>query len=433
MLIQFSVENYRCFRDRVTLSMVPASADKSHWAERVVSSAHGTKMNVLKAAAILGANASGKSTLIHAIRFMKDFVAGSSRERLKDSPTGVTPFRLDAQHAAKPSKFEAVFLQDSIRWVYGFAVDSQRVVEEHLSNYPVRGERVLFTRKLDGKGKTAEFYFGPSWGGPAKALRELTRENALLLSVGAQMKSPIAERVYDWFTKVLREVSWFPTAGGEFAFTSMAARNDDGLRTRFRRFLQQADLGIADFSVRQVPLAESRTWLQLPETVRRNFAERTPPDATDLDVRTTHLLADDPRKQRSVEFPLEDESDGTQKLYALAGPLLFVLDHGCTVAVDELDARLHPLLTQWVVGLFQRSESNPKGAQIIFTAHDASLLERGLLRRDQVWLTEKDAQGSSELYSLWDFEKPPRQQENLRRGYLAGRYGAVPIPGRHVP
>ena len=189
MLIQFSVENYRCFRDRVTLSMVPASADKSHWAERVVSSAHGTKMNVLKAAAILGANASGKSTLIHAIRFMKDFVAGSSRERLKDSPTGVTPFRLDAQHAAKPSKFEAVFLQDSIRWVYGFAVDSQRVVEEHLSNYPVRGERVLFTRKLDGKGKTAEFYFGPSWGGPAKALRELTRENALLLSVGAQMKS----------------------------------------------------------------------------------------------------------------------------------------------------------------------------------------------------------------------------------------------------
>ena len=131
----------------------------------------------------------------------------------------------------------------------------------------------------------------------------------------------------------------------------------------------------------------------------------------------------------AIRVPLDliDESDGMQKLYALAGSWLKALKCGRVLVVDELDARLHPLLTRWLITQFHDPLTNPHGAQLIFATHDASLLDAKLFRRDQIWFTERDRAGATSLYSLWDFKNTPRKEENVRKGYLAGRYGAIPL------
>ena len=163
----------------------------------------------------------------------------------------------------------------------------------------------------------------------------------------------------------------------------------------------------------------------MPERLQKTFAEKFTGDVTD--VETIHAGVNVTGDAIRVPLELIDESDGTQKLYALAGPWLQVLRLGQVLVVDELDARLHPLLTRWLITQFHDPVTNPLGAQLIFTTHDASLLDAKLFRRDQLWFTERDRAGATSLYSLWDFKKKPRREENVRKGYLAGRYGAIPL------
>ncbi|MCK4658467.1 MAG: AAA family ATPase [Phycisphaerae bacterium] len=437
MLIEFSVENFLSFRERITLSMVRAASDRSS-PENVIESAQGTKLNLLRSVALYGPNASGKSNLLNALRFMNWFVCNSSRNGVADGKIGVVPFKLDEACLSKPSTFEIVFLQKGVRYVYGFSVDSKLVREEWLSSYPRGQQRVLFNRGINDETGKPDYYFGPSWEGPKRQLTELTRPNALLISVGAQFNQKIAQAVHSWFSQCLRTVSWFPTMGSECAFTCEEAHEKPALRGEILQYWRMADPGIEDFVVEAVPLQENIAVSHLPDTVKRSLleaishAETLSCEVRAFKINAMHTGIDKRGKAGTIRFDFDEESDGTQKLFALAGPWRYVLEHGCVVVVDELDARLHPLLTRWLIQLFHRAETNPHGAQLIFATHDASLLERRpqgqpLFRRDQIWFTEKGARGGTSLYSLWDFCKPPRKEENIRLGYLAGRYGAVPF------
>lgn len=429
MLIEFSVENYRSIRDKATLSMVAARKDmlqqNVHW------QAQGTDFDLLKSVGVFGANASGKSNLLNAMHFMASFVRESYRQD-PEGVSGIAPYRLDKKFESDSTSFEAVILVKGVRFVYGFSIAASRVEREWLSTSPKGQQRVLFDRNASPADDDPSFYFGPSWTGARNQLEKMVRPDALLLSVAAAFNHDLASQVYDWFSNRLRRVSWFPTHGSERQFTCLTTRKSKEIKERCLKFWKQADPAIQDFRVREIPMQESIDWRKLPKKVRHDLASMLPSPANMLDVKALRHGVNEHGDSIDVEFDFDDESDGTQKFFALAGPWNYVLDNGCVLIVDELDARLHPWLTIWLIQLFHNETTNPSGAQLVFSTHNESIMDRRilgkpLLRRDQIWFTEKDSNGATSLYSLWDFKKPPRTDENIRLGYLAGKYGAIPL------
>lgn len=407
MLIEFSVENYLSIKERQTLSMV-AAKDRA-MPQNIFANAVKPGLSILKCAAIYGANASGKSNFIQAMRFMADFVVRSSREGQRETPIAVTPFRLHSGTAASPSTFEAVFSLDGVRHDYGFSADSKRVHSEWLHAHPKKQARMLFERTVDPKTGESEVKFGAHWEGEKKNLGKLTRANALLISVAAQLNHPLAGTVVDWFGHKMRQVANFRLLGTEMAQTMEMMQSDEEMKALFQKFLKIADLGIRDFRI------EAKG-----ESALGNEAGR--------EILMIHAGCDEAGKP--IEVPLRlatDESEGTRKLFALAGPWLRALKEGCALVIDELDVCLHPLMTRMLIEMFN-SATNNHGAQLIFSTHDSSLLGLDLFRRDQIWFAEKSPEGATAIYSLWEFK--PAKGENVRVGYLAGRYGAIPFVGR---
>jgi hypothetical protein len=184
--------------------------------------------------------------------------------------------------------------------------------------------------------------------------------------------------------------------------------------------------GGAGLDITDVRVSESKAWKELASRFGNNQIPATLPGGFRR-YNTTLIRSglDDKGSPSTVSFDLEEESDGTQKLFALCAPLFSALSVGRVLLIDELDARLHPILTKWLIRAFQLSLKNPMGAQIVFTTHDDNLLDLGLFRRDQIWFVEKDEGGASKLYSLWDFR--PRREKNIRNGYMAGLYGGIPF------
>jgi len=425
MLIEFSVGNYLSFKDKVTLSMV-ASSDKS-MPENVIESAQGTKLNLLKTTALYGPNASGKSNFLKALNFMRWFIIRSSREGQIGDEIEVTPFKLDLSYLNKPSEFEITFLKDGVRYSYGFKVDRKRVYEEWLYSYPLKKPRVLFDRKFDEKNP---FYFGPNWEGESETLSTKTRDNALFLSVAAQWNNKLAQTILRWFFDQLNNLYPLPTISSEQFFTITRAHKDPELKQKINKFLKVSDLGIKYFETKEIPFFETKEWLETPEEVKNRILKGIPegekPGSIDFDF--IHKGLDTKREEVEVIFKVTEESDGTQKIFSLAGPWIFVLEKGLTLIADELDVRLHPQLTTWLISMFHDKNINKKGAQLIFATHDSGLLDQKLFRRDQIWFTEKNPEGATDLYSLWEI-KNIRKDENFRKGYISGRYGAIPFLG----
>ncbi|WP_010099917.1 AAA family ATPase [Verminephrobacter aporrectodeae] len=413
MLIEFRVKNYRSLRDEQVLSLV-ASKDKTLQDSHTQATGIRAAPFLVRSAVVYGANASGKSNLINALQNMRAVVTESATSK-PDQPFAVQPFRLDADSIDQPIEFEATFLLDGVRYQYGFALSTQRVVSEHLLVYQAFKPQRWFTRRFDaGTGKDV-YEFGSGLKGPKNLWERATRPNALFLSMAVQLNSDALRPVFDWFENrllIINEHADFPLK------RSIQGLQQADENKEICNFLSAADTGITGITVEtrrvQVPrisLSDSmagKTGMQSEEMV-----EHTP--------RFHHVT-----ERGKAVFDLLDESSGTRKLLVFAGPVLDILRDGQTLVVDELDTSLHSLLLRELVRLFHDSEINTGGAQLIFTTHDTSLLDAPeLFRRDQVWLVEKDRDQASALVSLSEFS--PRKNEALERGYLAGRYGGVPL------
>jgi AAA15 family ATPase/GTPase len=413
MLIEFSVSNFRSIRERQTLSLVADSGRELRDTHVTVPAAKGTPA-LLRAAVIYGANAAGKSNLLKALEFFRSLVLDSARESRAGDPLPVQPFLLDDASANAPSRFEVLFVQQGVRYQYGVELDRERVRQEWLVAYPGGRPQRWFERELG-----QPWHFGPHLK-PHKSRRlwaDATRDNALFLSTAVQLNAEQLRPVYDWFRQQLRFINE-PGAHMSPGYTIHQCGQDADQRARIAAFLQTADLGIDAIEIQRKQVPESALPESMPESLRATLLRDGLPVP-----RLRHRSVGD----RSVDFSLDEESNGTQKLFALAGPLLDVLKNGRVLVVDELDTSLHPALMRHLIGLFHDPAANPHGAQLIFTTHDTSVLDRSLLRRDQVWFVEKDREQQSRLYPLTDFH--PRKEESFGRGYLQGRYGAVPFVG----
>jgi hypothetical protein len=421
MLIQFRVENHRSLRDEQVLSFVAASTGPAD--DLCLLHPDGLDEALLPAVALYGANASGKTNVLLALEFMRYVVVSSHRLWEPDVGVPQQSFALSDRQAA-PSLYEVDMLTDGVRCRYGFVLDAERIVQEWLYAWPGSRRQTRFEREGD------HFEFGRSLGGDKEAIRGLTRPNSLFLSAGAQNNHPVLLRIFSWFqtldfefhrsrlwrTRANSLSSWlFPRSSADDVEweTPRIPDNDERLqgdRELIVQLLQSADTGIIDIGVER-------------ETVLRERGR--PPRRPGLYFR--HKTDDTDR----AWLPLEAESAGTVALLEIAIRLVPVLRTGGVLCVDELEASLHPMLAGALLRLFCDPRQNPNGAQLIFTTHDTNLLGTmpgfNPLRRDQIWLTEKDSAGATHLYPLTDFH--PRKHENLERGYLQGRYGGVPFLG----
>ena len=421
MLIEFSVGNFRSFRETVTLSMVAAklTAKYKELDENNVFEVAGAP-RLLTSTAVYGANASGKSNLVAAMVFMREFVLNSQKETQPTGAIGVERFRLSAETLGEPSHFEMVFVVDGKRYRYGFEVTSERVEAEWLFYVPTSKEARLFERKGDRISLGEGFREG-------KEIGERTRPNALFLSVVAQFNGPIAQSVTQWFRK-LSVASGLQDIG--MRVYTMRSFVDGTHRDDIRELIRRLDLGIEDVVVEKVTAPDRDLPENMPEELRSAMAALVSlPGREHYTVRTVHARPGNGAPQTAQEvFDLDNqESEGTRKLFAMAGPLVSALKAGQVLVVDELDARLHPLMTREIISLFNSKVTNPNHAQLIFTTQDSNLLDNQLLRRDQIWFTEKDRQGATRLYSLAEFRV--RNDESYERNYIQGRYGAIPFLG----
>lgn len=419
MLIEFSVGNHRAFRERQTFSMVASSAAERAGQGRVAHTHFATAPFVLREACLFGANGSGKSSLIDAMSFMIRFVRNSFRHE-SGQPIAVEPFAFHSDWRSQPSEFEAIFIHEDVLYQYGFSVNSERVLEEWLFSRPqsTGRDRQLFTRTYNSDTDSYEWNLNSAHlKGERESWKSQTRPEALFLSTAIQLNAKVLKGAYEWFGKRFRTFSMSPDVmQGNYTESRFG---DSEWKGRVVDFLRRADVSLHDIEVEENSLFEQTSFAKLPAPIQELLKEESP-DAKTYSV--SFVRKDE--KSNPIPLPLAEESSGTKALFELAGPVLDVLENGYTVIVDELNSGLHPLAFQYVIGLFCDSDINKNNAQLIFTTHDTSVTERSCIGRDQIWLVEKGADLSARLTPFSDFKT--RNERPFQKGYLQGRYGAIP-------
>jgi AAA15 family ATPase/GTPase len=413
MLLEFRVRNYRSIRDEQSLSLV-ASKDPELGATHLIPTGLKTLPSAVRSAVVYGSNASGKTTLLFAMHYMRAVIAESATIVQPGQTYNIQPFKLDDAFVTEPSSFEVTFMFNGIRHQYAFELTPQRIVSESLLVYHSAKPTQWFSRHLKDDGETYQYEFSTYLTGSRKLWEKSTRANALFLSTAAQLNSEKLSPVFQW---LVDNIVFIPAGAQIIHDLTTAMLNTDEGRTAVREFLLAADISIAD--IQAVPRKGFRQQVV--------FQVGGTPKSSQEESEFLVPIFQHTTPKGSAQFELHEESHGTQRLYGLAAPVLDILKRGSVMIIDELDSSLHPLLVRRLISMFHNPVLNKNGAQLIFSTHDTSLLDHTLFRRDQIWFVEKNDNQATQLYPLTDLSI--RKHEAWERGYLAGRYGAVPFFG----
>ena len=418
MLIEFSVANFLSIKERQTLRMDATGI--SDYPERVFNAG---RHKLLRSAAIYGANASGKSNLLKAMAAMRQIVM-TSAERSSTAEIEVDPFLLSTETENASSYFEIVFLLDNVGYRYGFEATKESINAEWLYMAKKNQDKPLFLRV----GEEIEVFNIFKEG---RGLEEKTRDNALFLAVCDQFNGVKSGQILAWFDS-------FNSISGlsheRLRRVTFGMLDDKKQNSMLQNFFNQMNLGFNLLALTKETFSIDKIPKEIPDDVRERLAKELK-GKTVAGVVTLHTKYNaDGEVSEEVDFDLdEQESSGTNKVFDLSGPVFDTLQDGNILIVDELDAKLHPLLTQAIIRLFNDPETNPKNAQLIFATHDTNLLTYGQFRRDQIWFTEKDKFGATCLYSLVEYKEEDgtrvRKDRSFETDYIQGRYGAIPYIG----
>lgn len=418
-VLRFSVENYRSIAGRKDLLLTPSVIKDSPRTN--VANYRTTKY--LKTCAIYGANSSGKSNLISAMGQMKTIIRTSIKMNNDDNIT-YNPFLLNEKSSEEPTLFELEFYNDGIHYRYGFSYTEKRIHEEWLVGIKGKKEETFFIRNLEGIGVNEELF--PE----GKDLEEKTNNNRLFLSLVGQLGGKIANSLLSFFKDKIHVISGLDTDNYDSFSRYLIYKGLPGSK-EMRSFFENMQLGFSDMSITAQEFDPNRLPEDMPDELKKKLIKELS-GKQELQAFTKHGIYDDHGKQiRTESFDFEEmESSGTKKLFEMSGPIFDTIINGNILVIDELDAKMHPLLSRELVSLFNDSKQNPKNAQLVFSTHDTNLLSSGLLRRDQIWFTEKDAQERTDLYNMMQIVLPdgskPRGDGNIEKNYIQGRYGAIP-------
>ena len=415
MLLRFGVSNHLSIREPQELSFAASSLKDRK--EGLIDCA-AVNGSIVPAIVIYGANASGKSNLVAAMQTMLSMVLWSHAKGKPDGGVPRLPFKLDPDSSRTPSRFDIDFVIDRVRHHYGFEASDTAFVSEWLYVFPRSHRRTLFER-VDN-----EFSFGRSLRGPNKIIASLTRPNSLFLSAAAQNDHEQLSKVYEYFGSMqgFREI----VVPGAMASAQLAEQEVDGRVIDFViDFLEKVGTGIIGYRRRETELSEKeQVFGREMMALISKLVDTSLGSETVKSKRVSIEFAHRGRDGKKVYLELERESAGTRRLLIVLALAFRALNQGVPLFIDELDASLHTLACEEVLRLFCSRKNNPDGAQLVATTHDTNLMNSPVLRRDQLWFIQKDAEGATELYPLTDIRT--RTGDNFEKGYLQGRYGAVP-------
>jgi AAA15 family ATPase/GTPase len=413
MLLRFVVENFRSIGPSQELSFVATSLSGGETQVLEHQALRGRK--ALPAIVVYGANASGKSNLLSALVTMRNIIRYSHAQSSGTSRLPYQPFLLDDDCSRSPTTFEIDFIIDGIRYIYGFAYTAERIEREWLHSFPKFLPRKLFER--DG----ANFDFGRELKGQNKTISELTRPNSLFLSAGQQNNHSELTAIFRFFEGMTTDKS-IELSGG-LAQARIIQDSNGQIDGRVISYLRGIGTGVSGYQLKKREETDdtrkfTKAFSQFLKEITGEDTEvpSLPLDAVELQHST--------KNGKEVYFSLDDESSGTIRLLTFLPKIYNALDNGNFLAIDEIDISLHTKAAASLLNLFNSSETNRHGAQLLATTHDTNLLERNYLRRDQVWFTEKDASGATTLFPLSDFNTRPN--DDFEKGYLDGRFGALP-------
>lgn len=421
MLVEFTVNNFKSIKDTVKFSMLTSSKDEGNSFEI-------RKYNLLKSAILYGANASGKSNFLRAMAFMSRFVLNKYKIIQSTDKLPHDPFRLSTQTEDASSSFEIVFFIDDIKYRYGFEIDNKLVYSEWLYADEKGKEAKLFYRDTEEKEYINPNKFVEGYKFFDKKDEKINvSANQLFIWKCDQENGEISKAILNWFNRF--NMIDGMDHNGYINFTMKKMDNED-FKEKIIDLVKTADIGIDDIQVQEEEVhLDVIEKLKLFDFLKDESIKEG--DLKSITLNTLHQKFDtDGNVVGNVIFELEkEESKGTRKFFAMSAPILDTLENGKILIIDELDASLHPILTQHLIKLFHDKSVNKNNAQLIFATHDTNLLKKTIFRRDQIWLSEKNKYGSTDLYSLAQF-KNVRKNEDFEKQYIHGKYGAIPYLGK---
>ena len=408
MLIQFSVTNFLSFRDEVILSL-STNKDNSHKENLLFYK----NERILPSVAIYGANAAGKSNLHKAMRAAIRMIRSSNNLQI-DQPLLITPFLLDENSRNNKTKFEFIYVYNGIKYEYGFVLDTQYVWEEYLYEYRSSKPSMIFERS-----NINTYRFTSKSKPQLSKIVDKNTSNKLFLATATSWNSDLTKDAYMWFSNM---VDTYDSQNLEELMFKEFEKNDDSLNKFMLNLLQKVDINITNFNYEKNKQDANQMLMDIEDFINLRFKDSG--ILKQPKIMTSHQVIENGKKQE-YELNYFDESNGTKRLFTYGPVLKNALENGKTIIIDEIDNALHPAMTKSLIEMFQNPNINKKSAQLIFNTHEISLLDLNLFRRDQIYFVEKDNKtGVSDLYSLDDFS--PRKSDNIQKGYLQGRYGAMP-------
>ena len=414
MLLQFNFKNFLSFKEEGVLNLL-ANGDKEH-SDYLIEFG---KRSVLPCVAIYGANASGKSNVNKALAFCVNLVRNSYNFQV-NTPISVIPFLLDQDSKNDKSRFDFDFVYNNVRYKYGFVLDQKNIYDEYLYEYKSLKPTTIFIREDIDKYT----FTMPEIRRQLESLTQRTSNNKLFLSVATAWNSNLTKNAYMWFAE---GIDIYDHEGLKMNFHNIIEKNNNQMMKDFIiSFLNNVDINISDYNleiaskdISNIPLPPGLKFDQSSENIKNNFKE--------IKLSTKHIV-----EQNGVcseyQLPFMLESQGTINSFYLAPFIKEALEKSKTIVIDELDSGLHPSIVRYLISIFNSKVSNPNESQLIFNTHDVTQLDLDIFRRDQIYFVEKDvSSGSSDLYSLDEYS--PRKSENIQKGYMQGRYGAIPVIG----
>lgn len=413
MLVEFSVKNFMSIKDEITFSMVAGTGDENM--ENTIK-VENTDETYLKTTAIYGANASGKTNLMKALTAAILMVRRSNLRNINEPLVEMKPFKFDPKTVNEPCEFRFVFIKNNIKYIYGFSADINRIYTEYLYQYLSAKPSLIFERK-----NVNEYKFTQLEQSKLVELATKNTEKKLFLSTATEWNYEKTKDAYIWFSEDIDTYNDYMNVGG-YAFDKFENDNEGNLKRFTINLLKQADILIKDynFEVKNINVNNIIAAFNNIKVPNENIVQK------EVKISTFHEIENENGDIENYELELGEESLGTQNLFFFSPILKEAFEKGKVIIVDEIDKSLHPLLVEFIIKLFHNSEINKNNAQLIFNTHDTNLLSLDNFRRDQIWFTEKEPKkGTTDLYPLDDFSV--RKTENVQKGYLNGRYGAIPF------
>jgi len=415
MIAEFTIENFRSFKEKQTFSLL-ATKNK----ELLDSNTFETdkKQRLLKSAVIYGANASGKSNFFHALIFFLNFAVWSGPRKQAGDIIEIDYFYFSKQTEQGPASFELIFYikntnGKNIRYRYGFTLTHEEVIAEYLFAIYNTKEITLFTREKQNINTTYHFQEG-------KSIKSAVRSNCSVLSVCAQHNGDISKSIIHYFREMV--VTFGISDVNSITRESLLVSNDNA-RIQVLNFLHYADIQVKELVIKREPLDVNKIPPQMLDYYKKNPQAKPPEEIT---YRFGHDYFDGKEKIDTALIPEDQESAGTQKLFNYAIPILYALQKGTSLFIDEFDTQLHPLILENIIKLFHSPDINRNNAQLVISCHAVNIMTNKNFRRDQIWFCEKDQYGATNLYSLVEYDEPVRNDAAFGKNYLQGKYGAIP-------